>query len=213
MCKHDCHGCKQWQQPCNSFQPGDAQGTAGPWLFSTGVLRAHGINIGSASQIENGKRPPTEAVAARCDEAFPERKGWFAEYYEESKSWLPPGLRSWAEHEDKAVRLEVWVAGYRPRAVPDGGLRPRVYRRAPWRHFGRNGRTADQQDGAATPRAHAGRPSPSLLRRRPPCALPLCGIGTRSWPARWTTSPRWPRCRTSRCRYFRPSRIRRRRAS
>ena len=70
-----------------------------------------GINIGSASQIENGKRPPTEAVAARCDEAFPERKGWFAEYYEESKSWLPPGLRSWAEHEDKAVRLEVWSPG------------------------------------------------------------------------------------------------------
>ena len=70
-----------------------------------------GINIGSASQIENGKRPPTEAVAAKCDEAFPERKGWFAEYYEESKSWLPPGLRSWAEHEDKAVRLEVWSPG------------------------------------------------------------------------------------------------------
>lgn len=70
-----------------------------------------GINIGSASQIENGKRPPTEAVAARCDEAFPERKGWFTEYYEESKSWLPPGLRSWAEHEDKAVRLEVWSPG------------------------------------------------------------------------------------------------------
>src|ERR1700757_167789 len=67
-----------------------------------------GINIGAASQIENGKRPPTQAVAAGCDVAFPERGGWFTEYYEESKSWLPPGLRSWAEHEDKAARLEIW---------------------------------------------------------------------------------------------------------
>jgi transcriptional regulator with XRE-family HTH domain len=70
-----------------------------------------GINIGSASQIENGKRPPTGAVAAGCDVAFPERRGWFTEYYEESKSWLPPGLRSWAEHEDKAARLEIWSPG------------------------------------------------------------------------------------------------------
>ena len=70
-----------------------------------------GINFGSASQIENGKRQPTETIAAKCDEAFPERRGWFMEYYEESKSWLPPGLRSWAEHEDKAVRLEIWSPG------------------------------------------------------------------------------------------------------
>jgi transcriptional regulator with XRE-family HTH domain len=70
-----------------------------------------GINIGTASQIENGKRPPNENVALKCDEAFTERRGWFLEYYEESKSWMPPGLRSWAEHEDKAVRLKVWSPG------------------------------------------------------------------------------------------------------
>lgn len=70
-----------------------------------------GINIGSASQIENGKRPPTGTVAAKCDEVFPERRGWFCEYYEESKSWMPPGLRSWAEHEDRALRLKVWSPG------------------------------------------------------------------------------------------------------
>jgi transcriptional regulator with XRE-family HTH domain len=45
-----------------------------------------GINIAQASRIETGKSPPTERVAAACDAAFPERKGWFAEYYEESKS-------------------------------------------------------------------------------------------------------------------------------
>src|SRR5579863_3046569 len=60
-----------------------------------------GINIAQASRIETGKSPPTERVAAACDAAFPERKGWFAPpHYEESKSWMPAGFRSWAEYED-----------------------------------------------------------------------------------------------------------------
>ena len=67
-----------------------------------------GINFGNASQIENGKRPPNAKVAAACDKAFPERHGWFLEYYEESKSWTPAGFRSWGEYEDKASSLRVW---------------------------------------------------------------------------------------------------------
>jgi hypothetical protein len=70
-----------------------------------------GINIGTASQIENGRRPPNENVAIKCDEAFPERRGWFLEYYEESKSWIPAGFRSWGEYEDKARQLRVWMPG------------------------------------------------------------------------------------------------------
>jgi hypothetical protein len=70
-----------------------------------------GINFSHLGRIENGHRPPTEAIAKACDQVFPERAGWFCEYYEESKSWMPPGLRSWAEHEDKAVRLSVWAPG------------------------------------------------------------------------------------------------------
>jgi hypothetical protein len=50
-------------------------------------------------------------VAAACDVAFPERKNWFSEYYEESKSWMPAGFRSWAEYEDKATELLVWCPG------------------------------------------------------------------------------------------------------
>jgi transcriptional regulator with XRE-family HTH domain len=69
------------------------------------------INAGHLSRIERGVRPPSENVADACDRVFPERRGWFREYYEESKSWTPPGLRSWAEHEDKAVRLSVWAPG------------------------------------------------------------------------------------------------------
>lgn len=45
------------------------------------------------------------------DAVFPERKGWFREYFDDSKSAIPPGLRSWADHEDKAVRLYVWCPG------------------------------------------------------------------------------------------------------
>lgn len=70
-----------------------------------------GVNFSHLGRIENGHRPPTEGVALACDRAFPERRGWFLEYYEESKSWMPPVLRSWAEHEDKAVRLSVWSPG------------------------------------------------------------------------------------------------------
>jgi transcriptional regulator with XRE-family HTH domain len=53
-----------------------------------------GIDIGHASRIENGKQPPSENVARACDAVFPERRGWFLEYYDESKSWVPAGFRT-----------------------------------------------------------------------------------------------------------------------
>ena len=37
-----------------------------------------GIDAGHWSRIERGVRPPTELIAAKCDEAFPERRGWFS---------------------------------------------------------------------------------------------------------------------------------------
>ncbi|MGH3246228.1 MAG: helix-turn-helix domain-containing protein [Trebonia sp.] len=69
-----------------------------------------GINAGHLSRIENGKRPPTENVATACDVAFPERRGWFTEYYEELRGWseVPAAFRNWAEFEEKAARLCVW---------------------------------------------------------------------------------------------------------
>lgn len=84
-----------------------------------------GIDFTTASRIENGKRPPNEAVAKACDAVWPERRGWFLEYYEESKSWVPAGFRSWAEYEDKAVTLRVWSPG-----VIDGLLQTESYARA-----------------------------------------------------------------------------------
>jgi transcriptional regulator with XRE-family HTH domain len=71
------------------------------------------INAGHLSRIENGKRPPTENVAAACDDAFRERKGWFTEYYQELLGWseVPAAFRSWAEFEEKAALLRVWKPG------------------------------------------------------------------------------------------------------
>jgi hypothetical protein len=67
-----------------------------------------GIDFSHLSRIEAGKRPPTEAIADAMDSAFPGRRGWFREFYDDSKSAMPPGLRSWTEIEDKAARLSVW---------------------------------------------------------------------------------------------------------
>jgi DNA-binding XRE family transcriptional regulator len=80
------------------------------WTLREFAARS-GVDYSTASLIENGHRLPNERVALACDRVFPERNGWFLEYYEESQSWLPPGLRSWAAHEDKAVRLSVWSPG------------------------------------------------------------------------------------------------------
>jgi transcriptional regulator with XRE-family HTH domain len=67
-----------------------------------------GIDASHWSRIENGKRPPTELIAAKCDQVFPERKGWFGEYYSDSRSWAPPGYRSWTEEVDNASSLRDW---------------------------------------------------------------------------------------------------------
>lgn len=84
-----------------------------------------GIDAGHLSRIENGKRPPTEAIALACDAVFPERRGWFGEYYDDSRTWTPPGFRSWAEYEDKATRLNVWSP-----SVIDGLLQTEDYAHA-----------------------------------------------------------------------------------
>jgi len=55
-----------------------------------------GYDPGQISRIENGKRPPTELFAQMCDRAFPDRDGWFTEFYAESRTWIatPPARTS-----------------------------------------------------------------------------------------------------------------------
>lgn len=69
------------------------------------------VDFATLSRVENGKRPPTEKLAKACDQLWPERRGWFLEYYEESKSWVPASFRSWAEYEDRTANLRVWSPG------------------------------------------------------------------------------------------------------
>ena len=86
-----------------------------------------GYDPGQISRIENGKRPPTELFALMCDRAFPDRDGWFSEFYAESRTWIatPPWFRSWIEHEQRAAALRIWQLG-----VLSGLLQTEDYARA-----------------------------------------------------------------------------------
>jgi transcriptional regulator with XRE-family HTH domain len=86
-----------------------------------------GYSRGAISRIENGKRPPTELFSQMCDRAFPERDGWFGDFYAESRTWLatPPWFRSWVEHEQRAAALRIWQLG-----VLSGLLQTEDYARA-----------------------------------------------------------------------------------
>ena len=86
-----------------------------------------GYDPGQISRIENGKRPPTELFARMCDRAFPDRGGWFSEFYAESRTWIatPPWFRSWVEHEQHAATLRIWQLG-----VFSGLLQTEDYARA-----------------------------------------------------------------------------------
>ena len=86
-----------------------------------------GYDPGQISRIENGKRPPTELFAQMCDRAFPDRDGWFGEFYAESRTWIatPPWFRSWVEHEQQAAALRIWQLG-----VLSGLLQTEQYARA-----------------------------------------------------------------------------------
>jgi transcriptional regulator with XRE-family HTH domain len=86
-----------------------------------------GYDPGQISRIENGKRPPTELFAQMCDQAFPDRDGWFSEFYAESRTWIatPPWFRSWVEHEQQAATLRIWQLG-----VLSGLLQTEGYARA-----------------------------------------------------------------------------------
>lgn len=70
-----------------------------------------GLNAAHLGRVESGKRPPTEEIASACDAVFPERKGWFSEWHRDSRSWMPPGFRSWTEHERSTAHLSVWCPG------------------------------------------------------------------------------------------------------
>ncbi|HEY0937481.1 MAG TPA: Scr1 family TA system antitoxin-like transcriptional regulator [Trebonia sp.] len=72
-----------------------------------------GYDPAHLGRIENGKRPATKLIAEMCDRAFPERAGWFGEFYEESRTWIvtPPWFRDWVDREHHARSLRNWYLG------------------------------------------------------------------------------------------------------
>jgi transcriptional regulator with XRE-family HTH domain len=93
----------------------------------TELARRISVDAAHLGRIESGRRPPTEAIAAKCDEAFPGRRGWFTEWYQESRTWaeIPAGFRDWAELEDKAATVRTWTPG-----IIDGLAQAEDYARA-----------------------------------------------------------------------------------
>lgn len=75
------------------------------------LAKQTGISAGHLSHIENGNRSPTENIAIKMDEVFPERRGWFLDYFLDSEAWTPPGYRNWAQHEAKARLIRAWTPG------------------------------------------------------------------------------------------------------
>ena len=86
-----------------------------------------GVDAAHLGRVESGKRPPTEKLAAKCDEVFTERRGWFSEFYGESRHWpeVPASFKSWPEYEDKAVDLRDWSP-----SIVTGLLQTESYARA-----------------------------------------------------------------------------------
>jgi transcriptional regulator with XRE-family HTH domain len=68
-----------------------------------------GYDPAHLGRIENGKRPATKVLAQMCDRAFPERGGWFSEFYEESRTWIatPPWFRDWVDREQRVTPDDV----------------------------------------------------------------------------------------------------------
>jgi len=86
-----------------------------------------GIDLSTASLIENGKRPPNERVAAACDEVFPERRGWFTEWLEDIRTApeIPATFRNWADYEERSATLRAWTP-----SIIDGLAQTEDYARA-----------------------------------------------------------------------------------
>lgn len=84
-----------------------------------------GVDYTHLSRIESGKRPPTEKIAMAMDGVFTNRKGWFLEFYEDSKHAIPSGFRDWSEYESKARDLVIWCP-----SIFDGSIQTPDYARA-----------------------------------------------------------------------------------
>jgi transcriptional regulator with XRE-family HTH domain len=91
------------------------------------LAKATGLSEAHWSRIENGRRPPTKDTADASDKAFPDRKGWFVEYYFELQTWAetPAWFKPFGEHEMSTTTIRSWSPN-----VVDGLLQDEDYARA-----------------------------------------------------------------------------------
>ena len=75
--------------------------------------RRTGLDPAHLGRVESGRRPPTQAIAAGLDIAFPERHGWFTDWLSESREWkeIPATFRNWPDYEDRAATIRTWNPG------------------------------------------------------------------------------------------------------
>ena len=69
-----------------------------------------GLDAAHLGRVESGKRPPTTKIAEALDTVFPERRGYFTEWLDESQHWpeIPATFKSWSDYEDKSATLRDW---------------------------------------------------------------------------------------------------------
>ena len=70
-----------------------------------------GLDAAHLSRVESGKRPPTTKIATALDAVFPERRGYFTEWIDESQHWpeIPATFKSWSDYEDRTETLRDWT--------------------------------------------------------------------------------------------------------
>jgi transcriptional regulator with XRE-family HTH domain len=83
------------------------------WSIAELARRMGDADPAHLGRVENGKRPPTEAIAVGLDAVFAERRGWFTDWLSESRQWpeVSATFRSWPDYEDRAASIRTWTPG------------------------------------------------------------------------------------------------------
>ena len=77
------YGWQSGRQRATVLRQADEEGTArAGWSLRNSRSAGRRRRL-TSSRVENGKRPADRGMAKACDTAFPERQGWFVEYYAE----------------------------------------------------------------------------------------------------------------------------------
>ena len=82
-------------------------------LVAAGTVHRDGPTTAPPEPDRERATPADPGTGPGLRAAFPERRGWYTDYYDESRRGpkIPPGFRDWSEIEDKAVQLRAWSPG------------------------------------------------------------------------------------------------------